>query len=210
MYFVLPRRRTVNLYKALALCAMISPVLYTFMWILGGIIVPGYSHIQDDVSSLYAVGAHARWLFQSLAIVCSVLLLGFYAALHWSTGKGSAIGPLFYFAAALLGVLVAVFFPLDEGGNPATWRGKGHVVLIALSGVLLIVGMVLMYFRLRTVEGWRGFAVFQLVSAPVLLAGVVIMIPFTGSSHMGLAERFMVSAYQIFYFVSGLWVFLRN
>lgn len=199
-----------NLYKALALCAMISPILYTFMWILGGIIVPGYSHIQNDVSSLYAIKARTRWVFQSLAIVCSVLLLAFYAGLHWSTGDGPAIGAVLYVAAALLGVLVAVFFPLDVGGEPLTWRGKGHLVLIAMSGVLMIVAMLLMYFRLRDSAQWRGFALFQLIVAPVLLAGVIIMVPFTGSKYMGLVERFMVSGYQIFYFVSGLIVFLRN
>jgi hypothetical protein len=203
-------RRTMNLSKALALCAMISPILYTFMWILGGIIVPGYSHIRNDVSSLFATGAHARWVFQSLAIICSVLLLVFYAGLHWSTGDGPAIGAVLYAAAALLGVLVAILFPLDAGGEPVTWRGKGHLVLIAMSGVLMIVAMVLMYFRLRDSVQWRSFALFQLITAPVLLAGVIIMVPFTGSRYMGLVERFMVSGYQIFYLISGLFVFLRN
>ena len=75
-----------NSYKVMALCAMISPALYTFMWILGGIIVPSYDHIQNDVSSLFAVGAHSRWLFQSLAGICSILLLVFYAGIHWSVG----------------------------------------------------------------------------------------------------------------------------
>jgi uncharacterized protein DUF998 len=201
-----------NIYKASAVCAMIGPVLYTLMWILGGIIVPGYSHIQNDVSSLFAVGAYSRWLFQSLSIVCSLLLLAFYAPLYWSAGRGegSTAGPVLFVAAAVLGVLVACFFPLDEGGVPATWRGKGHLILIALSGVVMIAAMVLMYFRLRSIDGWQGFALFHLVSAPVLLVGVVIMIPFTGSAYMGLVERFMVSAYQIFYFVCGLWVFMRN
>ena len=201
-----------TVHKALAICAMVSPILYTAMWILGGVIVPGYSHIRNDVSSLFAVDAYRRWLFQSLAIVCSLLLLAFYAGLHWTTtrGSGSIAGPALYVAAAFLGLLVACFFPLDAGGEPATWRGKGHLILIALSGVLMIAGMVLMYFRLRSAAAWRGFALFQLVSAPVLLIGVLIMIPFTGSGYMGLVERFMVTGYQVYYFVSGLIVYLRN
>ena len=81
---------------------------------------------------------------------------------------------------------------------------------IALSGVLMIAAMVVVNLRLRSSDGWKGFAIFNLVSAPILLAGVVIMIPFTGSAHMGLVERFMVSGCQVFYFVSGLLVFLRN
>ena len=119
------------------------------MWILGGMVVPGYSHIQNDVSSLYAVGAHARWLFRSLAIVCSVLLLAFYSGLHSNIADGPIIGPSLYVAAAFLGVLVAVFHPLDSGGEPVTWRGKGHLVLIALSGVIMIAAMVITYLRLR-------------------------------------------------------------
>ena len=191
---------------------MASAVLYTLMWILGGIIVPGYSHIRDDVSSLYAVDAHRRWLFQSLAIACAVLLLVFFAGLHWSVGpgSGSAVGPALLFASALLGVLVACFFPLDAGGEPTTWRGKMHVVLIALSGILLIAGAVFMYFRLRSTDGWSDFALFQLGSAPVLLVLVIVMFPFTGGKYMGLVERIMVTGYQIYYFVSGLMVFLKS
>lgn len=198
-----------NVLKLLALCAMISPILYTVMWILGGVIVPGYSHIENDVSSLYAIGAHSRWLFQSLAMVCAVLLLVFYGGLNRSIAPGSPIGPVFYVIAAALGVLVAALFPLDVGGEPASWRGKGHLIFIALSGVLMIVGMILTYFRLRGNSSWHGFALFQLIAAPILLAGVLIMIPFTGSRYMGLVERFMVSGYQVFYFVSGLMVFQR-
>ena len=201
-----------NSYKVLALCAMISPFLYTLMWILGGIIVPGYSHIQDDVSSLFAIDANRRWLFQSLSIICSLLLLAFFVGLYWIMNgkKGSPVGPALLIASAVFGLLVACFFPLDAGGEPSTWRGMMHVILIALSGILLIAGAVLMYFRLRSVDGWQGFATFQLISAPVLLVLVVVMFPFTGGKYMGLVERFMVSGYQIYYFVSGLMVFLRS
>jgi len=198
-----------NLLKALAVFAMVSPILYTVMWILGGVIVPGYSHIAHDVSSLYAVGAHSRWVFQSLAIVCAALLLAFYGGLHRSIAPGSPLGPVFYVVAAALGVLVAVLFPLDVGGEPVTWRGKGHLIFIAMSGVLMIAGMVLTYFRLRGNADWHAFALFQLTVAPVLLVGVLVMIPFTGSPYMGLVERLMVSGYQAFYFVSGLMVYQR-
>ena len=191
---------------------MASPLLYTIMWILGGIIVPGYSHIIKDVSSLYAVDAYRRWFFQSFFIAASVLLLVFYIGFHRSIdrGNGSFIGPLLFIASAFLGVVVACFFPLDAGGELTTWRGKMHLALIATSGILLIPAMVLLFFRLRFTDGLRGFAVFSLVSAPATLVLVVITSFFAGSRYMGLVERFMVSAYQIYYLVSGLMVYLRN
>jgi hypothetical protein len=201
-----------NKFKILAICGMLSPVLYTLLWILGGIIVPGYNHIRDDVSSLYAIDAYKRWLFQPLFIVCSSLLLIFYLGLHWgvNNGSGSVAGPILFIISSFLGVLVACFFPLDAEGEIGTWRGKMHLILIAVSGIVLLPAMVLMFFRLRSTAGWQGFAVYSLVSAPVTLILVILTGYFTGSKYMGLIERFMVSKYQLYYFVTGLMVFLRN
>jgi hypothetical protein len=182
------------------------------MWILGGIIVPDYSHIRNDVSSLMAVDAYKKGLFQSLIIISSTLLLIFYIGLHWGVndGKGSITGPILFIISSFIGVLVACFFPLDAGGEIASWRGKMHLILIALSGVLMIPAMVLMFVRLKLIDGWQGFAVYSLVSAPVTLILVMVTGFFTGSKYMGLVERFMVSKYQIYYFITALMVFLKN
>lgn len=57
-----------NLFQILAICGMVSPVLYTVMWILGGFLRTDYSHIRDDISSLFAVGAPRRRLFKAFII----------------------------------------------------------------------------------------------------------------------------------------------
>ena len=97
--------------------------------------VPGYNHIQNDVSSLYAVDAHRRWFFQGFFIAASVLLLVFYIGLHRGLdgGSGSIVAPLLFIISASLGVIVSCFFPLDAGGELATWRGRMHLILIAAS-----------------------------------------------------------------------------
>jgi len=199
-------------FKILAICGMLSPIIYTLMWIFGGIIVPGYSHIKKDVSSLFAIDAYRRWLFQSFFIISSVLMLVFFSGFHWgvNNGEGSIAGPILFIISSFLGVLVAGFFPLDAGGEMTTWRGKGHLILIVISGILTIAAMVLMFVRLRLVDGWIGFAVFSLVTAIVSLILVIISGIFAGTKYLGLVERFMVSSYQIYYFVFGLMLFLRN
>ena len=199
-------------FRILALCGMLSPVLYTLLWILGGILVPGYSHIRDDVSSLYAIDAYRRWFFQPFFILCSTLLLVFFLGLHRGVnqGNGSVVGPVLFIISSLLGVFVACFFPLDAGGEISTLRGKLHLILIAVSGIVLLPAMALMFFRLRSVPAWKGFAVYSLVSAPVTLILVIVTSYFTGSKYMGLVERFMVSKYQLYYFITALMVFLRN
>lgn len=85
-----------------------------------------------------------------------------------------------------------------------------HIILIVTSGIMQIASMVLMYVRLRLIENWIGFAIFSLVSAILALILVTISGIFAGGNYMGLVERFMVSEYQIYYFVISLMVFLRN
>ncbi len=201
-----------NLIHLLAICGMLSPIIYTLMWILGGILQSEYSHIRDDVSSLMAVGAPNKKLFDKFIISSSSLLFVFYLGFHWgiNNGEGSIIGPILFIISGFLGLLVALFFPLDEGGEIVTTRGKMHLILIALSGILTTAGMVALWFRLESVVEWSVFAQFSLIMAIISL-GFVIISSFTVTSrYFGLIERFMVSSYQIYYFVLALMVFLTN
>ncbi|MHA2143285.1 MAG: DUF998 domain-containing protein [Candidatus Thorarchaeota archaeon] len=201
-----------NLFHLLAICGMLSPIIYTLMWILGGFLQPEYSHIRDDVSSLMAVDAPNKQLFDKFIITSSSLLFVFYLGLHWgiNNGMGSIIGPILFLISGLLGVLVAVFFPLDAGGEIITTRGKMHLILISISGIMATAGMVAMWFRLESVVEWSAFATFSLLTAIISLI-FVVMSAFTATrSYFGLIERFMVSSYQIYYFVIALMVFLTN
>ncbi|MFX1603410.1 MAG: DUF998 domain-containing protein [Promethearchaeota archaeon] len=201
-----------NLFHLLAICGMLSPIIYTVMWILGGILLPDYSHIRDDVSSLIAVDAPRKKLFDKFIISSSTLLFVFYLGLHWgvNNGEGSMIGPILFVISGLLGVLVALFFPLDPGGEIATTRGKMHLILISISGILTTAGMVAMWFRLEAVMEWSAFATFSLIAAIVSLIFVVVSAFTATKSYFGLIERFMVSTYQVYYFVLALMVFLTN
>ena len=201
-----------NAIQVLAICGMVSPILYTLMWILGGILRPNYSHIQDDVSSLIAVDAPRKRLFDNFIITSSILLFVFYLGVHWgiNNGQGSFIGPLLFIVSGFMGVLVALFFPLDAGGEIVTLRGKMHLTLVVLSGLLTISGMFVLWSQLEAVEGWRAFATYSLITAIVALALIIISGIFIKSRFRGLLERFGVTPFQVYYFVLGLMVFLSN
>ncbi|NHJ20925.1 MAG: DUF998 domain-containing protein [Candidatus Lokiarchaeota archaeon] len=200
------------LYQILAICGMLSPIVYTLMWIYVGSLDSEYNHIRDDISSLFAIGAPKRRLAQIFIIVSSVLLLLFYLGLHegLNDGGGSVIGPSLLVASSILGVFVALFFPLDEGGEIKTYRGKLHVILVVASGILTIIGMVALWLRLQSVTFWNGFAIFSLVSAIVSAILITISGIFARGKYRGILERFGVTPYQVYYFVLGLMVFLAN
>ncbi|MFX1254410.1 MAG: DUF998 domain-containing protein [Promethearchaeota archaeon] len=201
-----------NIFQILAICGMASPIVYTAMWILGGILRSDYSHIRDDISSLFAVDAPNRRLFQSFIIASSVLLFVFYIGLNGgiNNGQGPILGPILFLVSGFLGILVALFFPLDAGGEMITFRGKMHTVLVIASGLLTITGMVALWFELQLVVGWSVFAIYSLISAIVSFILIIIAGIFVTSNYRGLFERLGVTPYQLYYFVLGLMVFLGN
>lgn len=204
--------KIMNIHKPLAIFGMLSPILYTVAWIIGGIIVPGYDHIRDDVSSLFAVGAPYRTLFAALFITVSVLLFLFSLGFHWgfTNGEGSIVGPILFVLSTFLGVLVSSFFPLDEGGEMTTIKGQLHLILIVISGILVLASMVFFWLRAKKVEGWSFFGWFNIISVPITIILLVLSIVFAGGPYMGLVERFMVTYYQIYYFVISLQIFVKN
>ncbi|MBU0498345.1 MAG: DUF998 domain-containing protein [Candidatus Thermoplasmatota archaeon] len=200
-----------NVILILAVCGMLSPIVYTLMWIIGGWLRSDYSHIRDDISSLFAVGAPNQRLMQAMIIVQSVLLFLFYFVLHDGLKDGgSIIGPYLLIIASIFGICIALFFPLDEGGEIITWRGKMHLILVIVIGILTIAGMITLWLRLQVVEGWELFAWFSLVSAFVALVLLIISGIFIKSKYRGLLERLGVTPFQVFYFVLPLMVFLNN
>lgn len=201
-----------NIFQILAICGMLSPIVYTAMWIVGGKLQSDYSHIRDDISSLFAVGAPNKRLMQSFIIVSSVLLFLFYLGLHKGINDegGSTVGPGLFIISSFLGMLVAFFFPLDEGGEIITFRGKMHLILVMVSGILTIVGMVALWFRLRDFPEWSGFAIYSLISAISALILFIVAGIFITSKYRGLLERFGVTPFELYYFVLALMVFLNN
>ena len=200
-----------NIYQILAICGMLSPIFYTAMWIIGGKLQNDYSHIKHDISSLFAVNAPNQRLMQFFIIVSSVLLFLFYLGLHEGLKDGgSVIGPVLFIIASIMGMLIAFFFPLDEGGEMTTCRGKMHLILVILMGIFTVAGMIALWFRLKEVTGWTTFAHYSLISALVALILLIIPGIFIEGKYRGLLERLGVTPFQLYYFVLPLMVFLNN
>ena len=200
-----------NTYQILAICGMLSPIFYTAMWIIGGKLQKDYSHIKHDISSLFAVKAPNQRLMQTFIIISSVLLFLFYLGLHEGLKDGgSTIGPYLFIIASIMGILVAFFFPLDEGGEMITWRGKTHLIFVVVMGILTVAGMIALFFRLKDLTDWTAFAYFSLISAIVALVLLIISGIFIEGNYRGLLERLGVTPFQLFYFILPLMIFFNN
>lgn len=201
-----------NLFQLIAIGGMIGPLLYTLIWVLGGILQPDYSHMRDDVSSLLATGAPNKRLFDIMHVIDVVLLIIFFASLHWAIdgGQGLIVGPLCFLLANITELAVALFFPLDEGGTIVTIKGKMHWNLVKVMAFLAAVGMLAMWYRLSSTPGWELVGLYSLVSFVASAVTGLFAAKKVGTNIMGLAERLVVTTNIQYIFVLALMVFLTN
>lgn len=192
--------------KLFAICGMLGPIIYTMMWIIGGILQPEYSHIRDDISDLLARGAPNKLLMDIMNIVASILLLIFFLSLHQSInkGEGSKVGPISLVISGFLGLLVALFFPLGPNGEFTDWRAVTHATIIFAQIPITMIAMIAIWRRLKKLEEWIFYSTFLLV-AFVLTMVFGIMTPMSiGTDYMGLVERLAICTIELFYFMLGL------
>ena len=192
--------------KFYAICGMLGPILYAMIWILGGILQPGHDHIRDDVSSLLAVGAPFKLLFDIIHITDVILMIIFFIGLILVMREvgGSVVGPSLFLIANIVELIVGIFFPLDYGGEPTTIIGQMHVILVMSMSFLSMGGMLAMFIGLRKVEEWKGYHIFSLVIF-VLTVGLGLLAAMTmGSEIMGLTERLVVTTIGVYFFVIAL------
>jgi len=194
--------------KIFAIGGMIGPFLYASIWILGGILQPGYNHIRDDVSSLLAVGAPNKLLFNTIEIIYVVLMMLFFISLHWSIdkGKGSIIGPALFTASFGIELLLTLFFPLDAGGEIITITAQTHLALVGLMVVLTVIAMLALWRRFRKTEQWKKYAIYTLVTFILTLAFGLAAGPL-GSEVKGLTERITATIIGQYIFIIALKTF---
>jgi hypothetical protein len=114
---------------------LLIPFSYVFLYVLGGALRAGYSHISHSVSELLSPDAPNKPLLASIQV--------FYALLHVTFGLGmlqvvtqsvstAAWGPIGAWAIVGIGVATVgtAIFPQDAEGTPATTPGTIHKTLV--------------------------------------------------------------------------------
>lgn len=194
--------------RAFAICGIISPLLYLIMVIVGGVLIPGYSHITETVSELLVAGAPNRSLLATLMISSSVLGILFPIGLHRgiNEGKGSKVGPAFLIIASVLGIFTT-YFPQDPGGPPVTFAGTVHVVLLIPMVILSLGAFIAFWRRLKSDSLWSGYDRYSLITFIVAIPLGVISAVSLDSPYVGLLERISVAVILQWSFVMAIKLF---
>jgi len=201
--------------RILFVCGMLIPVTYIFMYILGGVLRPGYNHISDSVSELLSPGAPNRLLLSIINIAYGLLhiLFGIGVLQFIQGGKHNAlIGKIGTWMIIAVGVAIvgATIFPQDATGTPATVPGTVHMILVF--GVMLpfsLLSTLLIGIWSKQVGIFPGFAVYSFVTVGAIVLSGVLAGPTVGTPIMGLVERIAAIVVGQWIFVFALKLFSR-
>jgi hypothetical protein len=202
--------------KTLYVFGMLIPITYIFMYILGGALRPGYSHISNSVSELLSPGAPNKSLL--------VIIQTIYALLHVIFGYGvlrfiqisttyQVIGRVGAWMIVALGLatLGTVIFPQDAEGTTASLAGQIHKILV-FGGLipLSIFSTLLTGLWLRRTGLIPGFDVYSFITVGAIVVMGVVGGATVETQYAGLVERIAALVTQQWLFVLGFRLFLNQ
>ena len=201
--------------KILYISGMVIPIIYIFMYLLGGALRPDYSHILNSVSELLSPGAPNRLLLMTIQTIYALLHIIFGFGVLWFI-KGSAndqmIGPIGAWLIIALGVATigTVIFPQDAEGTPATMAGQVHKILV-FGGLIpfSIFSTLLIGLWLKRTGLFPGFDVYSFITV-----GAIVVMGGVGGATVetqfaGLVERIAAIVTQQWLFLMGLKLLLH-
>jgi hypothetical protein len=182
--------------QALALCGILSPIIYVVTVAIGGILDPSYSQIGKTVSELVQRGAPNRDLLNALLVVYNILIIPFAVGLYFGMKKGWIRGLVStaLILTGLLGFAVTVFFPLDANGQTVTFTGMMHLVVVGLVVPCTFVFMLGFWNSARKDVRWGKLALFSIAVFVVTLVSGVATAAFVNSDFRGLLERITIGS----------------
>ncbi len=182
--------------QALALCGILSPIVYVITVAVGGFLDPSYSHIGKTVSELVEVGAPNRNLLNVMLVVYNVLIIPFAVGLYFGLKRGwsRSLVLVALVLTGILGTAVTVFFPLDAAGQSVTFTGMMHLVVVGLVVPCTFVFMLGFWNSTRKDEHWGKMGLFSIgVFAVTLISGIATA-AFVNSDYRGLLERITIGS----------------
>jgi hypothetical protein len=196
--------------KTLYICGMLVPFTYILLYILGGILRPGYSQIADSVSELLSPGSPNKLLliiinlaFASLYTLFGIGVLRFVIASEHNLLVGR-VGAGVIIAVGLASIGSAIF-PQDATGTPATLPGKLHLIFVfAIQIPGAILSTLLIGFWTHRTGSIPGFAIYSFISAGVIVISGLVAGPTVGTKIMGIVERISALAVHQWVFFLAL------
>ena len=201
--------------KILYISGMLIPIVYIFMYLLGGALRPDYSHIANSVSELLSPSAPNKLLLMAIQTIYALLHIMFgFGVLRFIQGNANdqPIGRIGAWLIIALGVATigTVIFPQDAEGTTATMAGQVHKILV-FGGLIpfSVLSTLFIGLWLKRAGLFPGFDVYSFVTVGAIIVMGGVGGAMVETQFAGLVERIAAIVTQQWLFVLGLKLLLH-
>ena len=180
--------------KWAAIGGLVSPILFTILYLVLGVATPGYNAYSQTISELGQVGQPYAVYQDANFVLTGLITIGFVVGLRASIGlsRGSKVGPTFLLAYPIALVLVGTVIPLP---SPL------HVPIGTIAFFVTLVGVTITSWPMRRDASWARYASFTLVAGIVSVVGFFVygflVSQSIATSWLGLAQRLDLAPYFV-------------
>lgn len=175
--------------------------LFVAACVIGGWLLPGYSHVTNYISEAYARGTPHGVELRFFGFIPAGGLLAIFAWGAWRRAPKSALASLGFLSLGLcygLGTAVCGFFPCDLGCGRLGGRPSVSQLIHDLTGLATYLtvpaGLILLGIAARGWPGGRRVARAGLVGGTVAVAGALLFLGDARGPFAGLFQRVVESA----------------
>jgi hypothetical membrane protein len=176
--------------RFLAICGIITPIIFTILLIIAGLLRSDYSHLTGYVSDLGGIGAPNAFIQRTNFILTGTLIIAFTYGLHQGIlkGKYSIIGPLLVSIFGLSAIVSGIFSTdlIQRGSLSDTV----HSIASGIGSLVAIAGFFIFAERLKKDPMWKSYSTISIMIAVAAILVSVIGIGTLNALGMpGLGQR---------------------
>jgi len=197
--------------RILFLAGILGPIVYILNVLLGGIITPNYSHIQNAVSELTQRGAPNIVILSTLFVVSAILILLFGIAVmmrYKHQNRRLYAGGVLIVIYGIFAALLASIFPQDPIGGESTFPGTIHIVLAGLTAFVIMGLILLIGLGMEQRTGRAHFKQYSIITVILVFAfgALTPVLIMKEIELLGLFERLTQLAYLQWFVVFALYL----
>jgi hypothetical membrane protein len=190
--------------KLLYFAGMGAGIAYFLGDIIGGMITPGYSFVSNAVSELSQSGAVNRPIMIPFLFVHALMLIlfGYAIMVHhpYKRSKLIFLGGLLTLIIGACHSLSGTIFPQDPVGDPATFAGTMHLILVGITVILIFFLLPMLGQGMYRLKNWNTFRMFSLICLPIMIVFGGLTPIMIEMGMMGVAERIVGYTFYLWAF----------
>jgi hypothetical protein len=188
--------------KLLFYGGIFGPIVFLLNDIIGGIVTPNYSYLEQSISDLTKAGTQDTYLLGSILLFIAAIMgiiFGIAIISHYKfkISKLIFLGGLFFIIIGLFNSLTGTIFPQDTIGGEVTFPGTMHLILVGIMVILSILALLMIGIGLYRERQWKSFRLYTFISVlvTIIFGGLSAYVIANDIGFIGLVER--IPAYVI-------------